>query len=137
LERRLIPNKYTQLGYNTLLIEPHLTWPSGFYFISQSLWVRTVPWVSKFFLSQHARIGVFFFFFNFLIINFYTITLQGRDLVKVPLWLDATWSASKNGTSTTPSIHPFIHKALNTFICLLPIQVTKPWTQPMANRTKP
>ncbi len=57
----------TQLGYNAF---SNPTWqgPPGFYFISWSLWVRTVLWVSKFFLSEHAMlvvlcwVGLGFFF---------------------------------------------------------------------------
>ncbi len=47
----------TQLGYNAF---SNPTWqgPPGFYFISWSLWVRTVLWVSKFFLSEHAMLVV-------------------------------------------------------------------------------
>ncbi len=56
IERRLIPNKYTT-GLQHL-IKPHLTRPSWFYLISWSLWVWIVPWVSKFFLSEHAMIVV-------------------------------------------------------------------------------
>jgi hypothetical protein len=57
IERRLIPSKYTNYRLQHL-IKPHLTRPSGFYFISWSLWVGIVPWVSKFFLSEHAMIIV-------------------------------------------------------------------------------
>jgi hypothetical protein len=61
IERRLIPNnKYTTRLQH--LIKPHLTRPSGFYFISWSWWVRTIPWLSKLVLLHMERSVVFFFF---------------------------------------------------------------------------